>query len=535
MRGNFENISRLVRLILRRERIMSAVWVVILLLFSVGLAPVLGTLFDEASRAAYAETLNNPAMVAMMGPVYGIGNYTAGAMYSNAMLLWMIITIGIMNIFLVVRHTRADEEKGRTEIVRSLPTGRLANLSATMITAIVVNGALALLTGLGVAAMGIESMDFNGSMLYGAVLGVSGLFFAAVAALFAQLSSSSRGAIGLSVVALGVIYVMRAAGDLSSEALSLISPMGLIQRTQIYVENHWWPVFVLLIEAAVVIAAAYALNAVRDMGQGFIHAKPGRKEASSMLRSPFGLAYRLSRNMIIAWTVGMFILGASYGAILDGIDEFVASNEFYQQLIGSHPDFTLAQMFVSMVAAIMALIALASVLITIMKPRSEEKDGYTESVLARAVSRGKYLSGYAVLAFAGSVLVQCAIAIGLYMSAVAVLPDPGDLTLGYLLKANLVYVPAMWVMIGVAVLLIGLAPKATSAIWGYYGFTFFAFFIGRIPNLLPDWLEKITPFGYVPQLPVDSVNYATLTALVVIAVALTIGGIVFYRKRDLVA
>jgi ABC-2 type transport system permease protein len=133
-------------------------------------------------------------MIAMMGPVYGVENFTAGAMYANVMLLWVIITAAIMNIFLVVRHTRADEEKGRGDVVRSLPVGRLATLNAAMITAVIVNTVIALGIGLGITVTGVASMGFGGSMLYGASVGLSGLFFAAMAAVVSQISVSSRGA-----------------------------------------------------------------------------------------------------------------------------------------------------------------------------------------------------------------------------------------------------------------------------------------------------------------------------------------------------
>ncbi len=535
MRGNFDNTGKLIGLILRRERVMSTVWIILLLMFSIGLAPAMSAMFDSSTRIAFAETLNNPAMIAMLGPIYGIENYSVGSIYSNTMLQWIIITVAIMNIFLVVRHTRADEEAGRTEVVRSLPTGRLANLNATMITAVILNVVLAILTGLGIAAMGVESMDFAGSMIYGAALGASGLFFAAVAALFSQLSSSSRGAVSFSLMTLGVFYMMRAAGDMNSELLSLISPMGLIQRTQIYVKNYWWPVFVLLLETIAVSAIAYALNAVRDISQGFIPAKPGRREAPRSLLSPFGLAFRLLRTTLISWILGIFILGASYGSILGDIENFVSSSEFYSMIIGANENFTTAQMFVSMVTSIISLIGLVPVLTAALKLRSEEKDGRIEHVLSRAVSRINYLSGYTILAFLSSILVQLATAFGIYFVAISVLPDPGTLTLGYLIKANFVYLPAIWVMLGLAVLIMGLAPKATPIIWGYYGLTFFATFIARLPDLLPSWFSKITPYGYIPQLPVDSINYTTLAILTVIAAVLTAAGFVFYSKRDMVA
>ncbi|MCL1886005.1 MAG: ABC transporter permease [Dehalococcoidia bacterium] len=534
MYGNFENSGRLVRFIFRRERVVSTIWIVGLLLFSVILAFSMGSMFDDAARQALAETLKNPGIIAMMGPVYGADNYTAGAMYSNTMLLWVIMAVAVMNILFVVRHTRADEEKGRAELVRSLPSGRMSNLNATMISAVVINAVLALSVGVGLAVAGDESMGFIGSMLYGAVLGMSGLFFAAIAALFAQLSPSSGGAMGYSFSSLGIFYIMRAAGDMNSEVLSLISPLGIAQRSQIYAGNYWWPVLILLFEAVVVAAISYKLNSIRDMDQGFIHAKPGRKEASATLLSSFGLSFRLLRNMLIVWLIVMFLLGASYGSILGDIDTFIKESEFYQQLIGVNDQYSTVTMFAAMVNSMMSFICLVPLLMIAMKARSEEKDGHAEHSLTRGISRTKYLAGFTVLSCAASILLQCAMAGGLYVVASSVLPDPSELSLGFLLQASLVYLPALWIMTSIAILLTGLWPKATNAIWGYYGFSFLMIFIERFMDI-PVWIMKLVPFSYIPQLPTDAINYVTLAVLTVIATTLAAIGFVFYRKRDLVS
>ena len=82
-----------------------------------------------------------------------------------------------MSILLVARHTRADEEDGRIELIRSLPTGRLSNLHATMLVLFGMNLLLALIIGFGLYALGIESMDLEGSLLYGAALRGNGNVF----------------------------------------------------------------------------------------------------------------------------------------------------------------------------------------------------------------------------------------------------------------------------------------------------------------------------------------------------------------------
>ncbi|MBO1915323.1 hypothetical protein J4G37_62155, partial [Microvirga sp. 3-52] len=90
-------------------------------------------------RQSIVETMLNPAMTAMVGPAYGIDNYTIGAMFAHEMLLFTAIAFGLMSILLVARHTRSDEEDGRIELIRSLPTGRLSNLASTVVVVSGVN------------------------------------------------------------------------------------------------------------------------------------------------------------------------------------------------------------------------------------------------------------------------------------------------------------------------------------------------------------------------------------------------------------
>lgn len=532
MKNSFKNTNRLLLFIFRRERLSSSLWIIILSLFSILLAPMLETMFDKPAREALILTINNPALISMLGPVYGIENYTAGAMYFNMMIQWLMLTVAVMNILLVVRHTRTDEEQGRFDMIRSFPTGRLSCLCAVMIAAFIINLVLALITGLGIGAMGVESMDLNGSLLYSASLSTVGLIFAALAAIFSQLCATSRGATGLSILALGFFYLLRGAGDVGNEVLSYISPLGLAQRTQAYVENNWFPILILLAEALILTLAAFALNNLRDIRQGLIPVKRGRESARGYLRSPYGLAFRLLLTPFLGWLLGMYVLGVSYGSILGTIDTFVQSSEFYSMVIGMNPDYTTAQMFVSMVTSIMALCAVIPVLMMILKIRSEEKENYYINILSRGVSRQTYLASYTAMAFITAILVQCASALGIYSAAVAVLPDPDTLTLSYLMKANLVFLPALWIMLSLAVLLIGLLPRMTALIWVYFGFSFFASFMGRMPGV-PEWLPKLTPFGYIPSLPVDEIHYGTLFVMTGIAILIAGIGFTAYRKRDI--
>jgi len=509
---------------------------------------------DEESLAAMGPLLENPAMVAMFGRAYAADFPGFGPIYTNMMLLITAIPVAIMNIFFVMRNTRADEEKGRYEVVRSLPIGRLANINAAMLGAIKLNVVSALIIGFGMFALGDDSMGLNGSLLFGASLGASGLVFAAIAALFAQLSSNSRGAMGYSFGILAFFYLLRAPGDMNPdmEILAYISPLGLMYRTQPYMGNYWWPIFVLLGTAVVISAAAYRFNFIRDIDQGLIPAKPGR--AHGKIKTPYGLASRLLRTSIIAWLAGMFLLGASYATVFDSIDDFIATNQMYQDLIlgpagielpeAATPEdtisimrtavrsagYTITELFASMISMFMGLTVMIPALIFMMRAKGEEKDARSELLLATPVSRAKYLGGYAIIAFASSVAMSFAWAIGMYATAMSILPDPNELSFSFMMQSSAVYIPAVWVMIGVAIFFIGAFPKFTGIVWAYFGYSFFIMLFGRMG--LFDSAVYFTPFGHLPNLPVEEISYLTLSILTLIAAGLTAMGFIFYSRRD---
>ena len=530
----FYNTWILVKLALRRERITSCVWIILTAGLTAMLVIGLGEAMDYESRMQMLPVIENPAMIAMMGPIIGIDNFTPGAMYTTFMLLFTAIAVVIMNIMLVVRHTRADEEKGRYEVLRSLPTGRLANLNAAIILAIIINAILAILTGLLMFAVGDESMCFNGSMLWGALLGSVGLFFAAVAAVFAQVSSSSKGASGYSLFVMGFFYLLRAVGDVGMEVLSLISPLGLILRGEAYVSNNWLPVFVLIGLGGITTAIAYRFNITRDIDQGLLPDRKGSATGGMLLKSPFGFTLKLSKAGLIIGCITMFVLAGSYGTILGDIDGFLETNEFYSQLILWVDDIPTPVLFVGTIHYMMAMITLIPMILYVMRVRSEEKDVRAELVIATPVCKYKYLGGFAFISFVSGIILQFLVALGLWLSAYGVLDDISEFPLDTIIIGSMVYIPALWVMIGLLIFLIGILPKATGVIWAIYGMFFLFGLLGGM-DIFPQWLTNISPFTYIAQYPMEDINWLSMILLVIIATVLTIVGFMGYRRRDVKA
>lgn len=527
----YNNTMILVKSMLRRDRIKLPVWIIMLAIFTLVVPPAFVELYPtDQAISAIAETMKNPAMTAMVGPGYGLDNYTIGSMTGHQMLLFTAMGVGLMSIFLITRHTRSDEEEGRIEMIRSLPVGRLSNLSAATILSIVSNIVLALIVGFGLYALEIESMGLKASLLYGAALGATGIFFTGLTILFAQLSSNPRGTIGLSLGVLGISYVMRAIGDVSSEALSLASPLGLILRTEVYVNNYWWPVFVTLGAGVLLGALGFYLSSIRDLGAGLIPAKPGRKHASSFLQSTLGLGIRLQRTAIITWIIGLFILGAMYGSIFGDLEAFFSDNEMIQQILPPGEDFSFAEQFLSVILSVMGIISTIPSLMIILKIKGEEKKNRTEHLLVRAVSRSEIIHSYLGISVVMSIVGLFMSVLGLWVASASVMEDP--IAFSTIFKAGIVYLPALLVLIGLTTFLIGWIPKITIVSWVMLLYSFIVIYFGELFDF-SDWMKNFSPFGHVPKVPMDDINLLTLIILAVLGIALTYLGVLGYNKRDI--
>ncbi|MFD2446971.1 ABC transporter permease [Bacillus sp. CGMCC 1.16607] len=523
--------ARLSRFIVRRDRIRVPAWLLSLFLLTVIVANAFTGLYTtDQERQIAAETMRNPAVTAMLGPGYGLDNYTNGAMMAHQMLLFTALAVGIMSILFVARHTRADEEDGRIEMIRSLPVGRLSNLQATVYVSVGTNLLLALVIGFGLYALKIESMDLEGSLLYGAALGATGMIFASITGLFAQATESSRGTIGFSITVLLLSYLVRAVGDVSSEAISWFSPFGWILSSEVYVNNNWWPILLTIGVAVILILVSLYLNSIRDLEAGFIPARPGRRHASSFLQSPLGLALRLQRTGLISWAVGVFILGASYGSVLGDLESYIANNEMMADMLTPTAGFSLTEQFITMLMKVIAMICTIPPLMALFKLKGEEKKNHTEHLLSRAVSRSRLMGSYFIISIVSTFVMLSLAAIGLGVAGNSVMDE--GIAFGTFYHAAIVYLPSMWVMIGIAVLFVGFVPKLSGLTWGLLTYSFFVIYLGGLLQF-PKWMSKLTPFGYIPQLPVEEMDFMKVSILTMIAIALSVVGFIGYKKRDI--
>ena len=94
------------------------------------------------------------------------------------------------------------------------------------------------------------------------------------------------------------------------------------------------------------------------------------------------------------------------------------------------------------------------------------------------------------------------------------------------------YIPAILLTLSFGVLIIGIAPKFYWFSYLYLGYSFFIVYIGRILDL-PETLEKLSPFGILPNYPLEDLSIKSIVILVILSVVFILSGIKGYKNRDL--
>ncbi|MBA4602685.1 ABC transporter permease [Thermoactinomyces mirandus] len=529
----FKGTGSLTKLIFRQQRFKILVWLAGLVTVTLACASSYPNVYqDVPSKMAFAMTMDNPAMVAMLGPGYETEDYLAsfGTLFAHECLLFTTIVAGIMSILQVVNVTRNDEENERIELIRALPVGRLAYLSGGMVVMFTTNVLLALLTGISLALLGIDGIDTEGAFLYGAILGATGLIFGIITALLAQLAETSRKTAILSFSVLIAAYLIRGIGDVSNETFSFFSPLGWAARAQVFVDNYWWPILLAAALSMIIAFATFYLNSIRDMGAGFLPERKGKKQASPILQTIFGLVFRLQRTSILAWTIGIFALSASFGAVLGDLETYFADIEFMQAFISNEAGESITDQFVTLLIAIMSLIALIPSVSVVLKLKGEENKNLTENIYSRAVSRTRLLANYYLLAVIVNFIMQLMIVLGLWSVGQLVMEEA--IAFGSTFTSAFAYLPAMWAVIGLAGLFVGTLPRASGLVWLYVIYCFIVIYLSEVLDF-PQWMNNLSVFEHVPEYPIEELNFAAMAVLTFIATVMAICGMIAYNHRDI--
>ncbi|MDQ1295805.1 MAG: polyether ionophore transport system permease protein [Actinomycetota bacterium] len=517
----------MIRLYLRQDRIRLPVWIITLVwLMWVTVLAVKQNYPTPADLAVYEQALSgSTASIMMGGPPIALDTYGGVSLYETNLV--MVIGIGLMAVLLMTRHTRTDEEAGRTELLRAGVLGR----HAPTVAALTVVGSACLLTGAlsATSLYWIDSSHPAQAALHGGVVASIGLVFTAAAAVTAQLTPHARGASGYAVALLIASFVLRGIGDVGDSWVTWVSPIGWAQGTHVYGDSRVWPLALVLAGAVALLALAFVLTDHRDLGSGVFAARPGPARAARSLGTATGLALRLQRATILAWAAGTAVTGALVGSMSEEIRKMIDENpELAEYLQAEGVD--VVEAYYAMMLVTLGFLAASFGVMSVLRLRSEEAAGRVEPLLATALSRTRWAVGTRVVTVLGTTAVLVSGGLGMGLTYGLTLDDPGQI--GRLGAASLAHVPAALVLAGITVLCFGWVSRAAGVGWTVLAVCFVIAFLGPSLNL-PDWVLGISPFDHGPLVPVDPIEATPLLLLSALSAALMAGGLAGLRRRDI--
>jgi ABC-2 type transport system permease protein len=284
-----------------------------------------------------------------------------------------------------------------------------------------------------------------------------------------------------------------------------------------------------LAATALLVALAFALRSRRDLGAGLLPERPG--PGSGRLHGVEALAWRLQRGVLLAWLVGVALMGAVLGSVADNVAGLLdsAAMREYIALLGGEQG--LVDMFLAAEIAILGALISAYGIAAASRLHAEEQSGHAHLLMSTTTTRMRWALSHLTVALLGTaaVLLVAGAAIGFGHGITS--GDVAGETVR-LAGAALAQVPAAWVVVGLVMVAFGWLPLAVPAVWGLL---VVLIVLGELGELwgLPAWVLDLSPFAHSPTLPGVDVQAGPILGLLGVAAVLCLLGLVGWRRRDL--
>lgn len=497
-------------------------------LVAAGLVVAVGSsiesLYPElVDRQQYAATVGtSPASQAFNGLGYGLatsGGITAYEVGFMGQLLFPLLAIHV-----ALRHTRREEEAGRTELLTAGRVGRLAPLAS----GVTLLGTITLLTGvLMLAGMVTVGLPVTGSAWYAAGVVLLMLFFGAVGLLLGQLAQSARTAYLAGLVVVTASFLVRAVVDGNGWGVPWASPLGWAVQLRPFAQPQAWPLLAYAVGSLLLVALAVLVARRRDLGAGVIAPRPGPARGAASLGTVLGLTWRLTRPAVLSWTVLAVVWAACFGMLSREMASLVDANPTLLEALGVERG---SDVVTGMAVVVIGLAATAVAVQGSGRLGSEECADRLGAVLATRVPRARFwLLWWAVVALSSlAVLAVGVLALGLSTWAStgerAALTTALGVGIGYA-------VPVLFVS-AVAALLRAALPRVAPAAWALVGWIVLVGFLAETLRI-PDWARDLSPLHLVGTLPQEDPSLVATSGLAAGAAVLLVLSVLAFQRRDL--
>jgi len=489
----------------------------------------------QASRQAFAAATNgNAGFAALFGPLRRVDTVAGYTAYKVG---FTVIVIGaVWGLFIATKLLRGEEESGRWELfLAGATTRRRATLQAS--TGLLAGAVVVWLTTAAIAVpTGTSSqvqIASSASIFFVTALVSAAVMFMAVGLLTSQLASTRHDAnlYGGAVIAGAYVVRMVADSDASLAWLRWASPFGWIENMHGLTGSQALPFIPVVSFIVAVVWSSFAIAGARDAGASVLAGRDTAKPHTLLLGGQFGLSLRLTRGVVIAWTLILAAVGGVFGLVTVAAGKLLraspAINRAFGRLGTQRQGAVIYLGAVFLIVAVLIAVAVAGQIAAI---RTEESTGHLENLLVRPVRRTSWLASRVAISV---VLIAVAgVVAGIAAWAGAASQHAG---LGFveLLKAGINVTPLAVVILGAGVLTFAIVPRA--AIFVTYGLIVWSFVVDLIAALFNSnhWLKDTSPISHITPAPAAAPNWAAVGVLVAIGLVACAIGVVLFARRDL--
>jgi ABC-2 type transport system permease protein len=356
--------------------------------------------------------------------------------------------------------------------------------------------------------------------------------FVGVSAVASQLASTRRQAGAWSATALGVAYAVRMVADAGVGLHGLVwaSPLGWVEELGALTAPR--PLALLPLAALTVVLGVFAVELAgrRDIGCGLVADRTGAHPRFRLLSGATGLAVRLTRPTVLGWWGAIVLSGLLYGLVARSAGSTVTGSsvhEVFNRLgaTGSGAEAVLGVCFL-VLAVLVAFVAAGQ----LTAARGDESSGRLDNLLTRPLSPAAWLGGRLGVAAVVVVVAGLLAGVSAWLGAAS---QHAGVRVGAVVLAGLNLVPPALVVLGLGVLVLGLAPRATSTVvYGYLAWSLLVVVVGGIGST-SRWLLDTSVFHHMAASPAVPVDWGTDGVMVAVAAGLAAAGLVAFRRRDL--
>lgn len=531
------NLGRLIRANLKNDLKISVIWfVIIVLMMGSGLIKLVDLYGTQVAVQQLAAMLDTPMMTALFAKIPA-GPLNTAVIFGAIMLPLMAVIMALMNIQMVLRNTRQMEEIGETELLLSNVMRPQTPLWAAIMEIVYLNVISAGGVYLILWMIPMHGSSVTANLLFAVLVGLSGLFFAGIVLVAAQCFAESRSVQLFSYSFLGGVYLLRSVIDVQNwHQIEWLSPFNWLEASQVYYGNIWK--YSIYLGVAFIICGMLSLMMVkrRDLGFGiFKSTGRGRNHAPWFLRGWLTLYLQLESKLIWGWGIGIMIVAGMFGGLFSSVGDMLKNNTSINQIIGGTANQMLAHElnahFLVMISMFMSFLAVIAGWNLMQRYQRDVKNGYFELLSAQPISRFKMYLTYTLMGMIFTILYWFVGITLVFGIANLVLNQP--LALNLWSQTVWGYLPAILIFSGIASFFLGWWTKLFGVLYIYGGVMFLITYLKNLLDVPVNFL-KISPYGWVYNLPVVHISEQLLWGMVGISIVLWLIGLLGFKWRDLI-